>query len=202
MPTPNQTTGDSRDKAASFGLRLVGATVALVIFTVVLLAFLLALESFGTRKSTLNWLVKAFTYSSFGIVYIGWKWPYSVVRPLRAAGAFIVAAAKQEIRTRLLEPVQRVLFVVGLAALCPWLFARAIPEIWDSTSIREYSRSVFYPVLSTLFEVGRWGYEPHWVDWLVLVSLVCLALAFTWSWTGSRLVRWVRGTHGATGTRE
>jgi hypothetical protein len=193
MFKPDPSTANPRDHLAKNGMRLVGAVVALAVFALLLTALLVTMSLVGASEKAALYVGKAFTYSAVGALFIGWKWPHTVVSPFQRTVVLLLAWVQRTVSTRLVAPVQRGLFLVAAFTLWPWAIARLVPELWESSSVRQYLRSVFYPVFSTVFEVSRWGYEPAWYDWLVAIGIVCFALAFAWPWTGARMLVWVRG---------
>lgn len=192
---PDVATAAPRDREATTVARLIGAAIALAVFGVLLALLLITASSLGAPESTVINLGEAFTYAGIGAFFIGWKWPHTVADPFSRRGKSLLTKAQGVITIRLPTPIQRGLFAVAVASPCPWLIARVIPEVWDSSGSGEYFRTVFYPVISTVLEVRTWGYGPAWYDWLVTVGIVCFGLAFTWPWTGARLGAWIRGAN-------
>ncbi|MDB5860523.1 MAG: hypothetical protein JWQ76_4212 [Ramlibacter sp.] len=188
--------------------RLTGAVVAFVGFACALAALLAVLDAQGASKSTVVYVGKLFTYSGFGIVFIGWRWPGAVLRPfnrliprsvrfnssqthLGAARALPSGGVEGQL---LRSPLQRGLIVLGCISLVPWIFMRAVREIGRSSDISDYLRSVLVAPLSPWFESGWWWYTKlEWYDWPVLPALVAFVLAFAWPYTGAHVIAWVRG---------
>ena len=85
-------------------------------------------------------------------------------------------------------------FTLACLGMVPWLFMRLARELWRSSGAADYVHSVFVEPISPWFESGWWWYTKlEWYDWPVLPSLVGLCLAFAWSYTGERLMAWIRG---------
>ena len=198
-------------------IRFIGAIVAFAIFVAGLLAALTALEAAGVSRETLSAIGKAFTYFGVGILFIGWKWPYSVLKPFRKAVPIsqslgsttgspvevmeVSNVAKYEnpqggkTGQALASPLQRALFAVSCVSLLPWLFMRVFRELWQSSDITEYLSNVFIAQISPWFESGWWlSSRLHWYDWLVLPAFAVLCLAFSWPHTGARILKWVQGS--------
>jgi hypothetical protein len=189
--------------------RLLGASIALIMFVGVLIATLLALEATAADDRTIHFVSQAFTYSGLGAAMVGWKWPQAVFAPFKrllallikvrgnSAGTLHVDASISQsgIRKILSTPLQRGLFAVACFGLGPWFFMRFIRELWRSAGFSDYLESVFVAPVSPWFESGWWWYtQLEWHDWPVLPSLIGLGLALTWPHTGGRLVGWVRGS--------
>lgn len=95
---------------------------------------------------------------------------------------------------RLRSPVQRGLFLFGCFGLVPWFLFRVIRELWQSAGVRDYLRYVFLEPIKPWIESGWWWFmASEWYDWSFLPSLILIAVSFLWPYTGSKLVKWVRG---------
>jgi hypothetical protein len=190
-------------------LRFIGAVVAFIIFACLLAAVLVALDAGGASQATVLFVGKALTYSVFGVILVGWKWPQAILGPfkrlfvsLASAGDISAGSTQNEVwphqrglRKHLRSPLQRALFSAACLGLVPWMVMRLIRELWRSSGTSDYLRSVFVEPLSPWFESGWWWYTKlAWYDWPVLPSLAGVCLAFAWPHTGARLVAWVRGT--------
>ena len=187
--------------------RFAGAVAAFVVFACVLVALLAVLDASGASDRTVLFIGKAFTYSGFGALVIGWKWPQAVLGPFKrlVAAIFRSSSAKDNLKgagpsapsvldTRLHSQAQRALFSLGCIGLLPWLFMRLVRELWRSAGIHDYLRSVFIQPLSPWFESGWWWHTKlEWYDWPVLPSLAAMVLAFAWPYTAARVVAWIRG---------
>lgn len=189
--------------------RFVGAIVAFIIFVCALLAVLAALDAGRAGERTVLFVGKAFTYSGFGIILVGWKWPHAVLGPFRRLFASVgsesggsafpvqdkISGIQLSQKMHLGSPLQRGLFAAACLGLTPWFFMRLTRELWRSAGASDYLSNVFVKPLSPWFEPGWWWYTRlEWYDWPVLPSLVGLCLAFAWPHTGARLVSWVRGS--------
>lgn len=180
----------------SFGLRVVGALAALFIFACGLIVLLLSLEALGAEQGTVLFVGKALTYTGFGAVVIGWKWPYALLRPAKRLLQPLKSASGPQSSSEaslLRSPIQRALFVGGCFALVPWVGMRLFREIWRSAGVDDYLRNVLVAPLAPWFESGWWWHTKlEWYDWPVLPALVALALAYLWPYTGARIVEWIR----------
>lgn len=205
-PDASNTTMSSTKTEPTRAMRFVGAVVAFVIFVSALLALLFALEAASTAERTILFIGKAFAYAGFGALVIGWKLPQTVLHPFRrllpaSAGLSVSVDGFPSGPTRggsaklLTSSLERALFALSCLGLVPWLFMRLVPELWQSSDAADYMRQVFVRPLSPWFESGWWWYtQLEWYDWPVLPSLLGLSLAFGWSYTGARLIAWIRGT--------
>lgn len=193
------TNDDAKNREATIRIHLLGAFVALTVFAALLTVSLALMAWAGATDKTLLFVGKAFTYTGVGAFFIGWKWPYTILVPFRNAGKRLFAATQRVLAQKLLTPVQRGLFAVSVIGVLPWLSVRLVPELWESSNAKEYLKSVFYPVVSPMVDIDRWGfYEAQWYDWFALLSIPCFILAFAWPSTGARLLRWIRsGSRGS-----
>lgn len=164
--------------------RVAGTVVALTLGVVVAFLALVVLALSGTREKTLVAIGLSFAAQMAGLLIAGWKKPEVFLSPLR--GLWL------RVNTRLSNPIQRVLFVFSLVAATPWVALRVVGETFESSTIAEYARSAFYPLANTIFELGRWGYEPRWNDWTMLLALFAFTLALCWRSIGGPVVKWIR----------
>jgi hypothetical protein len=168
------------------------ASALMALLGIALTLFLAWLYQLATYPSYVNWqqVGSAGGAVVFGLVIAGWRFPkecFAIFRaPLTLAQRQGLSASK-----RLRTPIQRVMFLLSLVVLAPWLVFRAIPEFWRSAGLDEYVRHVFLaPIVGPFTDSWRWTVE--WFDYGFLPAIVLTALAFSWPHTGARLSRWIK----------
>ena len=165
--------------------RVAGLGVALSFGVVTAFLTLVVLALFGTREKTLVAIGSSFAAPMAGLAIAGWKKPGMFLSPLWGLWVWLNA--------RLSNPIQRVLCLISLVGAIPWLAFRVVGEAFEASTLAEYVRSAYYPLANTIFELGRWGYEPRWYDWIMFLALVAFVLALCWHSIGGPLVKWIRG---------
>ena len=197
------------DEHPSLPLRVAGAAFGFAVFVLTLTLILGAMDSLGVAQQTIMFVGKAFTYTGFGVVFIGWKWPRQILAPAIGltrklfridsdVNTYSIVATDQGktpagLARTLKEPIQRGLFAVACFSLLPWAFMRLIRELWHSSDIRDYFHGAFIRPVSPWFESGWWWYTKlEWYDWPVLPAFMAIFLAFAWPYTGARILAWVR----------
>jgi hypothetical protein len=178
------------DASATTVMRLADGTLALGYFAVAMTILIAVLSLFGVTDRNLYFVARASSLTGFAACVVGWKWPYTVLRPIGWAVTFVPSLLASKLTT----PIQRGFFAFGVLALPPWLIGRVLAEIGHSGSVKEYFRSVFYPLASTVANLGYWDrYDPEWYDWFAALAILAFLLAFAWPYTGARLIGWIRG---------
>jgi hypothetical protein len=189
-------------------LRIVGAAFAFFVFVVALVAILGAMDSLGVNQETILFIGKGFTYTGFGVTFVGWKWPRQILAPVIFLARKVFRKSSDNgnstigadrgrnltgVARTLEEPIQRGLFAAACMSLVPWVCMRLIREIGRSSDIKDYLHSVFLKPISPWFESGWWWYTRlEWYDWPVLPAVLAISLAFSWPYTGARIFAWVR----------
>ena len=173
--------------------KLAGASAAFALGVLILLLTVAAMELAQARESRIVAIGTSFAAPLAGLLIAGWKRPFMFLQPLQRLRSVLFPWMRHKIDSRLAHPTQRALFVLSVVTALPWLLLRLIGESFESSTVKEYFRSSFYPLFNTLFEVHSWGYEPRWFDWSMVLSLVALLLAFAWRYTCLPLAEWVFG---------
>ena len=177
----------------SSATKLAGASAGLALGVLILLLTVAAMEAAQARESSIVAIGTSFAAPLAGLLIVGWKRPLMFLQPLKRLRSVLVPWMRHKIDSRLTHPTQRALFVLSVVAALPWVLLGLIGASFESSTVKEYFRSTFYPLFNTLFEVHPWGYEPHWFDWSMVRSLVALLLALTWRYTCQPLAKWVFG---------
>jgi hypothetical protein len=164
--------------------RLAAIVVALSIGFALVFVLVVALSLTGVRDSTLIDLASVYAAGIAGLALVAARNP-ELFRNLPQR-------ALKSTTARLGTPAQRTVFLVGVAASVPWFLTRVVAETFQSSTIRDYAREAYLPLINTLFPVSNWFYQPAWYDWLMLWAIACIALALLWPAVASPLVRWVR----------
>lgn len=175
----------------SAGARASGAAAALAMGVLLMLVVIAVMVAVGAKDFTVVGVGTSFAAPLAGLLIAGWRRPAMFLAPPERIRSVLVPHLKRALNEHLEHPAQRALFVVAIIAALPWLLFGFIGEVFESSNVREFLRSAFYPLFNTLFEVGRWGYEPRWFDWAMLVAVILLALAFSWRHTCQPLAKWV-----------
>ena len=166
--------------------RVLGTVAAFALGAFLTFLTLIVLALLGTREKTIVAIGSSFGAPIAGLLFVGWKKPEMFLSPLRSLWFWLNA--------RLTNQTQRVLFLLSLIAAIPWVAFRVVGETFESSTIVEYARSAYYPLVNTIFAISRWGYEPHWYDWTMLLALVAFTFALFWRSLGGPLLNWIRGT--------
>ncbi|MGE4049421.1 MAG: hypothetical protein AB7F38_00010 [Piscinibacter sp.] len=164
--------------------RIAGGLVALALGLALTLAAVVTLALVGVRDKTLVLIATGSIPAVAGLILAGWNKPT----------LFLASAQStwQLLNKRLATWQQRALLLASVALSLPWLLVRVVGETFETSSISEYARSAYYPLLNTLITVSSWGYEPQWYEWLLLLGLLCAVLALFWSGLIEPIAAWVR----------
>lgn len=165
--------------------RVAGVGIALALGAVTTLLTLVVLALFGAQERALVVIGSSFSAPMAGLLIAGWKRPSMFLAPTWGLLVWLDA--------RLSTPVQRVLFLASLVSAIPWVVLRVVGEALETSTIAEYARSAYYPLLNTIVEIGSWRYEPRWYDWVMVLSLGAVTLAISWHSIGRPVVNWIRG---------
>lgn len=193
MQPHNNSTEEGGEADPSTASRLAGIVATLILGVALLLLTIAIATAIEVKESTLIKLATSCAAFMAGLLIVGWKRPYMFLLPLQRSWSMLIPWLRREINSRLTEPAQRSLFVFSVIAALPWLAFGLVGELFASSSVKEYLRETFYPLFNTVFEFGSWSYTPHWFHWLMLFSLIALALAFSWRHTCQPLAKWVMG---------
>ena len=176
----------SATKEYTPAFRAAGAVLALLLGIVLTFVCIVGMSIAGVREKALVTLATAMGPALAGIIFVGWKKPGMFIEPLRSCW--------QGVERRLVKRQQRALFLFSLPLTLPWLLVRVIGQTFETSSIAEYGRSAYYPLINTVFWAGSWGYEPEWYEWLFVCSMLGVLVSLFWSNLVEPLVRWVRGS--------
>jgi multisubunit Na+/H+ antiporter MnhB subunit len=184
----------NRDAVEQSGVRarLGGAFAALAMGAILLIAVIVALNIFRVSQATQVAVGVSFAAPLAGLFLAGWKRPLMFLQPLQRVSVSGLTWIKEQIDSRLTQPAQRALFAFAIVCSLPWMALGLIVELWESSSAKEYGRSVFFPLLNTVFDFDR-SYAPRWFDWAMLVAVVASVLAFSWRFVAQPLAAWVLG---------
>ena len=165
--------------------RAVALLVALLLGIALMFLTIVALSLFGVRDNTLARLGAAFAAPLAGLLLAAWRKPAIFAGPLSRIPSWLNAHFKTK--------TQRALLLFGSLAPIPWFALRVVGETFETSSIRDYVREAYFPLLNTVFPIHAWSYEPAWYDWSMLLAVFAVGLALLWRPLVVPVLKWVQG---------
>ena len=91
------------------------------------------------------------------------------------------------------SPTQRALFVLGCACLAPWASLKVLTAS-DHCSFGNNCAKWFAGSPVAAWHLADWA-QYEWVEWWdrpALPGLLLIVIALSWSFTGRRVLEWIR----------